>query len=167
MSAAGPALRDIHLPPAPWWPPAPGWWILAALILILALIAAWWLRRRTQDSIAQLVQREIALLESNFARSQDTAALAAGASRLLRRVALRIEPAAAVAGGDVWRAFLHRRAGNDQDAAMLDTLATASFQRHPQIDAASLLDALRSWCMRALRSPHPTGDAAGPAEAKQ
>lgn len=161
MNGAGPVLRDIHLPPAPWWPPAPGWWMLAALLVLLALATAWWLQRRTRSSVAQLVQHEIALLESAFARNQDAAALAAGASRLLRRVALRIEPAAAAAGGDDWRAFLHRRAGDDRIAAVLDELATAPFQREPRVDAASTLDALRSWCTRALRSPHPAGDVAG------
>jgi hypothetical protein len=160
VNSAGPALRDIHLPPAPWWPPAPGWWILAALVVLLAIVTAWWLRRRTRVDIAQLVQREVALLEAAFARDQDTAALAAGASRLLRRVAMRIEPAAAVAGADTWRAFLHRRAGDAKSAALLGELATASFQRHPPIDAASLLEALRGWCVHALRSPHPTGGVA-------
>ncbi|HET7563034.1 MAG TPA: DUF4381 family protein [Rhodanobacteraceae bacterium] len=155
MKSAGPVLRDIHLPPAAWWPPAPGWWILAASVVVLTVVTVWWLWRRSRTDVAQLVQREITQLESAFARNQDTAALAAGASRLLRRVARRVEPAAAVAGGDAWREFLHRHAPDEQGAAVLEALATTSFQRQPRIDAVKLLDALRSWCTHALRSPAP------------
>ena len=47
--AAGPELRDIHLPPPPgWWPPAPGWWLLAlvgVVVLVLAVRMLWRLER--------------------------------------------------------------------------------------------------------------------------
>ncbi|HET7931067.1 MAG TPA: DUF4381 family protein [Rhodanobacteraceae bacterium] len=167
MNDAGPVLRDIHLPPASWWPPAPGWWILAGLLVLLVAASAWWLRRRTRTHVVQLALREIAQLEAAFESSRDAAALAAGASRLLRRVARRVEPAAASTGGDAWREFVHRRAADERIASELDTLATASFQRQPRIDATKLLDALRRWCTHALRAPHPASDVAGRRDARQ
>ncbi|MEN6540794.1 MAG: DUF4381 family protein, partial [Mizugakiibacter sp.] len=45
VNAAGPILRDIHLPVVGGWPPAPGWWLCAALLLALFALGARWLRR--------------------------------------------------------------------------------------------------------------------------
>lgn len=154
MTGAGPVLRDIHVPPAAWWPPAPGWWALTgAVVLLIAVSAAWWILRRGRIGLARTLTREIAQLEAAYAADRDAAALAAGASRLLRRVALRVEPDVAALHGAAWRAFLQRRSPGGRSAASLDTLAATAFQRDPDIDAPALLAALREWCTHALRTP--------------
>src|SRR5579875_60598 len=77
----GPLLRDIHLPPASWWPPAPGWWCVAGIVvlgcLILVLSIGW--RRRRSPLRAAL--REIDMLEADHAEDNDDARLAEAASR--------------------------------------------------------------------------------------
>jgi hypothetical protein len=107
-AAAGPVLRDIHLPPAPgWWPPAPGWWLLGAL----AVAAALWLLHRWRRR--RRVQRERELLQQAWQRALDThpserepAALVAALSLLLRRSARRHAPHALALQGEPWLAFL-------------------------------------------------------------
>lgn len=151
MNADGPVLRDIHLPSAAWWPPAPGWWIVAAAVLLGACAIAWlqWRRARRRPLRASI--REVDSLAIAYARNRDATQLVDGASRLLRRVARMIDPAAASRSGDAWRAFL-RVYGCDmatQDA--LDHLVEARFRAHPVPDAPALLAALRTWCRDALR----------------
>lgn len=101
--------------------------------------------------------QEVTLLEARFARDSDGAALAAAASRLLRRVALRVEPEAAGATGVAWQEFVRRRAGDPAVAHTLAVLADAAFVRQPELDAPALLQALRCWCRRALRQRAPDG----------
>lgn len=155
MSAAGPVLRDIHLPPAAWWPLAPGWWVIAGLLVLILVVVAGCLLRRKRASLVATVTREIDALEAAYACHHDAVALAAGASRLLRRLAVRMDPAAASAHGAAWCAFLQQRARSRRDAEMLATLTTAAFQRTPAVDAGVLLTALRAWCTHAMRKPHP------------
>ena len=153
MNAGGPVLRDIHLPPAAWWPPAPGWWLLAALVLLLAAAGIWLANRRVRRRPLAVALREIDRLAATFAGDGDMAALADAASRLLRRVARRIDPVAASASGTAWRTFVH---ANTHDAAVrkvLDDLIDARFRAHPELDAPTLCAALRVWCKNALRRP--------------
>lgn len=157
MNPAGPILRDIHLPPAPWWPLAPGWWVLAGVAVALAIVLLLWWRRRRSARLVDAVLQEVTLLEARFARDSDGAALAAAASRLLRRVALRVEPEAAGATGVAWQEFVRRRAGDPAVAHTLAVLADAAFVRQPELDAPALLQALRCWCRRALRQRAPDG----------
>lgn len=151
----GPVLRDIHVPPAGWWPPAPGWWVLAGVVVALGL-AAWacfaWRRR---GSALRAALHEIDVLAAVFARDGDIEALADRASRLLRRIALRIDPGVAAHAGAEWRAFVHRYARDDATQRQLDALADARFRANPVIDAAALLAALRAWCRTALRHRSP------------
>jgi hypothetical protein len=147
----GPVLRDIHLPTAHWWPPAPGWWLLAALLLLVAVAAAWWLRRFARHASLRAAMREVDALESAHARDGDGAALAEGASRLMRRVAVRVSPAAASQTGEAWRAFVDRHAHADGTRRALDQLIDERFRAHPVLDASALLVALRIWCRDALR----------------
>lgn len=103
-------LRDIHLPPAPpWWPPAPGWWWLAAAVaaVLAFVIARQWRRRRRRLALARL-------FDDAVARSPTPAARIGAMSELLRRVARRVDPAAATFAGDDWLRFLDRgRATHD------------------------------------------------------
>lgn len=147
----GPVLRDIHVPPASWWPPGPGWWVLAGVIVAIALAAAagWSWHRRSAPLRAAL--REIDDLAAAFARDGDAMALVDGASRLLRRVALRIDPGAAAHAGARWRGFVHRHARDAAIRHQLDRLADARFRPQPAVDAPALLAALRLWCRGALR----------------
>jgi hypothetical protein len=151
MTAAGPVLRDIHLPPAAWWPPAPGWWLLAVLVLVTgALVAAWFVYRRRHGTLRALL-REIDALELAYPRDADSARLADQASRLLRRVARRVEPRAASANGSAWRAFVHKYAHADATRQALDALLDVRFRVTPGLDASALCAALRAWCRAALR----------------
>ena len=155
MSADGPVLRDIHLPPAAWWPPAPGWWLLATLVLLLTVLVIWLVKRRARRGPLRAAMREVDRLECDYSRDGDTTALAAGASRLLRRVALRVDPACAAAPGDAWRAFLRTHAGDANAEQHLDALVSAPFQNQPPLDARALLDAVCACCRHALRRARP------------
>lgn len=151
MNASGPVLRDIHLPPAAWWPLAPGWWLLAlGLIFVLAGFALWWWVWQ-RGHLLHSVMREIDAIEAAHAANGDAARLADHASRLLRRVARRVDPAAAAQGGEAWRAFLHHHAHDPATRKALDDLADARFRAHPVLDAPALMAALRAWCRNALR----------------
>lgn len=110
-SAAGPELRDIHLPHAPaWWPPAPGWWLLALVALVAVVFLLRRLRRRVRHRrwLAR-VQAELARIADAHARGRTALDAAADVSRLLRRAALRLEPTAAALRGDAWLDFLDAR----------------------------------------------------------
>lgn len=156
VTVDAPVLRDIHLPSAAWWPLAPGWWLLAVTALLLVASGVWLARRHVRRGPLRAAMREVDLLERDFSRNGDTAMLAAGASRLLRRVAMRVEPACAAAPGDAWRAFLDTHAGDASTAQELDILVTAPFRNQPSLDASALLDAVRACCRRALRrGRHP------------
>ncbi|MDE2053419.1 MAG: DUF4381 domain-containing protein [Xanthomonadaceae bacterium] len=149
---SGPALRDIHLPPAHWWPPAPGWWLLAALLLIAAIGIAWWLRRMGRGNPVRVALREIDALAAAHARDGNTARLADGASRLMRRVALRAAPDVASRTGAGWRAFVQMHAPDATTRQALDELVGERFRAQPMLDAPALLAALRAWCRSALRA---------------
>ncbi len=153
----GPQLRDIHLPAAPWWPPAPGWWVLAAAVLLVALGVAWWWRRAARARLPRAVLREIDALEAGYARDGDAARVVDGASRLLRRVARRVEPEVASRTGEAWRAFVHRYARAAVTRAALDQLADARFRAQPTVEIQALLVALRQWCRDALRASQAPG----------
>ncbi|MGN6313069.1 MAG: DUF4381 domain-containing protein [Rhodanobacteraceae bacterium] len=148
----GPALRDIHVPPVSWWPPAVGWWLLAALGLIAisasVLLAVRYRRRALPHRVAR---RELDALAARFAQDRDPRVLAAGISKLLRRIALMIEPAAASKDLAGWRAFLERRAPGAFADEQFDALLEAPYRAHPALDAEALLAATRRWCERALR----------------
>jgi hypothetical protein len=147
----GPVLRDIHLPAAHWWPPAPGWWLLAALLLLVVVAAAWWFRRFALGAPLREAMREVDALETAHARDGDGAALAEGASCLMRRIALRVSPAAASQTGEAWRAFVDRHAHADGTRRVLGQLIDERFRAHPVLDASALPAALRTWCRDALR----------------
>lgn len=155
----GPVLRDIHVPQPGWWPPAPGWWVLAGILVAIGLLAWAGLARHRRRAPLRAALREIDRLAAAFERSGDAAMLADGASRLLRRIALRVDPAVAARTGGEWRGFVHRFAPDAATRRELDALADARFRTHPVVDAAALLPALRVWCRRALRRLSP--DAAG------
>ena len=152
MNASGPALRDIHVPTVAWWPPAIGWWLLAALALI-AIVAGVLLviRYRRRLHPRRAARRELEALAARYARDRDTHALAAGLSKLLRRIALLIDPAAAARGSTGWRVFLESRAPGAFDDAQLVMLLEAPYHAHAVLDAEALLSATRIWCERALR----------------
>lgn len=160
----GPVLRDIHLPSAPWWPLAPGWWLLLGALVLLALGIAWWLRRQANHRPLRAALREVDALAASHAADGDDAGLADGASRLLRRIALRVDPSAAAQTGAAWSAFLAAHARDSNTRCALDALAVQRFRAQPSLDAPALLVALRTWCRDALngRATSPRRVASAP-----
>lgn len=151
----GPVLRDIHLPSAHWWPLAPGWWLLVACVVLVAIGVAWWLRRVARGNPVRAVLREIDALEAAHARDGDAAQLANEASRLMRRVALRVAPDMAAQTGATWHAFVLAHASGETVRRALDQLAGERYRAQPVLDAPALLAALRAWCRNALRAHAP------------
>lgn len=153
MNDSGPVLRDIHLPPAGWWPPAPGWWLLLLAVIAFAVGVAWWWRRRARRRPLQSILREIDAIEAAHADRHDDACAAEDASRLLRRMARRIDPAAATQDGAAWRAFVHRYARDAATRQALDALMDVRFRALPVLDVPAVAAALRVWCRTAWRAP--------------
>jgi hypothetical protein len=148
----GPVLRDIHLPLAHWWPLAPGWWLLVGLFVLVAIGIAWWLRHMTRGNPVRIALREIDALEAAHARDGDAAHLANEASRLMRRVALRVAPDVAAQTGATWHAFVLAHASDETVRRALDELAGERYRAQPVLDVPALLAALRVWCRNALRA---------------
>jgi hypothetical protein len=148
---AGPALRDIHLPPAPgWWPPAPGWWVLALLAVALS---AWlvvylyriWRRRRYRRAVMSEFDRCIGAVRN------DPAALAAALSNFLRRLCKHEDAAKAALAGEPWLAHLDRGIDSDEFTRGVGrALIEAPFRRTAQYDSAALIALVRRWTRRAL-----------------
>lgn len=153
MNDSGPALRDIHLPPARWWPPAPGWWLLLLVVIALGVGVAWWWRRRARRRPLRSILREIDAIEAAYASNGDDARVAEAASRLLRRLARRIDPASATQSGATWHEFVHRYARDAATRQALDSLMDVRFRAHPALDVPAVTAALRAWCRAALRTP--------------
>jgi hypothetical protein len=152
MSDSGPVLRDIHLPSAGWWPLAPGWWLLLLAVVALAVGVAWWWRQRTRWRPLQSILREIDAIEAAHAIDRDDARAAEEASRVLRRVARRIDPTVAAQSGATWRAFVHSCAPDAATRQALDTLMDIRFRAFPTLEVPALTKALRAWCRTALRT---------------
>jgi hypothetical protein len=152
-AAAGPTLRDIHLPPDPsWWPPAPGWWVLAALLLTASVAGAWfWFRHRRAFRQRQQVLFELDRLVLRYQDEDDQVALASGLHQLLRRVARRHDALATQQRGEAWRQTLARV---PVDAATLDRLVALEqliYRPRLPFDHAAAVMAVRQWLRLALK----------------
>lgn len=155
MNAHGLVLRDIHVPHAAWWPLAPGWWLAAVAVLLLLAGIGWWWRRRASGSTLAVALHEIDVMASAYAIDCDARRVVESASRLLRRVAVRVQPAVASQGGNAWRDFVHRHARDAATRRILDQMIDARFRAQPELEVPMLLAALRSWCVDALRARSP------------
>lgn len=150
VNTAGPALRDIHLPAAAWWPLAPGWWIVLGLV-VLALVASVLVGvRRRHRRMLRVALHAIGQLQTAQQSTHDGAELVAQASQLLRRVALQVEPHVASTDGAEWRAFVQRYARSPSTREVMRRLLDERFRPAPTLEAATLLPALRDWCRAAL-----------------
>ncbi len=152
--AAGPELRDIHLPPDPsWWPPAPGWWLLAALILVGLLVCTFWLLRiwRARRWRRRL-RAQLEGIAAAYREHDDAARLSAELSGLLRRASLLIDTRAASLTGEAWLDFLDAHgSGEGFRYGPGRVLLDAPWQRRAKIDADALLDLVRAWFARVMR----------------
>ena len=151
--AAGPVLRDIHLPPAPsWWPPAPGWWLLLALVLVLLGSAVWWWRRcRRAAHERQRVLSEVARLRARHQHDADGVRLAGELHQLLRRVARTHDPHAAQQQGAAWRATLARVPVDAATLQQLVALEQSMYRADAPFDSACAVAAVEAWLRLALR----------------
>lgn len=152
MNSPGPALRDIHLPQVSWWPPAIGWWLLAASILIvLSAVAVIWLRGRNARALRRVARRELHALAGRHARDRNDVVLAAGISRLLRRIALLLQPDVVASNDSAWREFLSNRVQAAFTGDQIDALTDAPYRARASFDAGALIRSTSQWCERALR----------------
>lgn len=163
---SGPALRDIHMPPAPaWWPPAPGWWMLAALVFLLIGVAVWFGRKQRRAARGRrAVMHEVDRLALQHEQSGDTAALVTGLHQLLRRVARDHDARAVKQRGDAWRRTLSRV---PTDAATLEQLVALDqwlYRPPAAFDHAAALAAVRGWLRGALRPKRWKAPPAEPAD---
>jgi hypothetical protein len=110
-------LRDIALPePVGVFPLAPAWYLLAALLLALVAWAAYlYLKRRAAFLYRREALAELEAIAAALDGKGGRIALAARLPELLKRVALQVEPRAAVASlSDArWLGELDRLYGGD------------------------------------------------------
>lgn len=149
----GPALRDIHLPPAPsWWPPAPGWWVLAVLALLIVVAAVYgWRRRVARVARGRRLLAEVDALAEAYAVDEDRSALASALHQLLRRAARQIDPAAATRQNGAWRATL---ASVPVEAYVVDYLMQldqALYRPDAAFEVPPVLHAMKHWLKAMLQ----------------
>lgn len=158
MNAAGPELRDIHLPAEPlWWPPAPGWWLLLLALLAFALALPWLWRRFGPVPFKQAALRELVDIRRSLGDGHtDNRRSLDAVSRLMRRVAIdyRGRMNAASNSGDAWVENLEqlspRRVFSE---SQLEWLAHGRYRPQQEIDAEALIDACEKW-IRSLPREH-------------
>ncbi len=151
-SDLGERIREIKLPDGvSWWPPAPGWWLLAGLIL-LAVVAGIALYRRR--ALRRAALRELDRLRREYQSIGDPSALAAGLSKLLRRVTLARARRTAVAGlrGEAWLGHLDRTGRTrDFSSGPGRVLHTLPYSGEGEVEASALLSLARRWIRRNTR----------------
>lgn len=142
-------LRDIHPPADPaLWPPAPGWWV--ALFLVLATLTLVGRRAWRAHRVRTRRRRILAELAGLSTRTQG-AALAAGVSALLKRIALTRFDRAEVAPltGAAWLDFLDRHGGEGRFAKGPGrVLGEGPYAPAPTVDTEALLDLAEAWVRR-------------------
>lgn len=137
-------LRDVHLPPAPWFWSMPDW-VLAALLLLLVL-SGWAGLRFLRRPLLRAAMRDIALIEYAYAQDRNASRLVRNLSRLLRRYAAARFPQSGIEGltGGEWAGFLVAH-GRGFDAGMAELLAVRPYQAQGDVDAALLVQQVRRW----------------------
>lgn len=147
----GPALRDIHLPPAPaWWPPAPGWWIAMALLLLGCAVGLWlWRKQRRRRACERALLAEVDALVAQHAK--DPQRMAAELHALLRRVALRLNAGATQRRGEAWRTILASVTAEPSTLDALMSLEATMYRPQASIDVDIVAGAVRRWLVAAWR----------------
>ncbi len=151
-SDLGERIREIKLPEGvSGWPPAPGWWLLAGLILLAVVVAIALYRRR---ALRRAALRELERLRRDYQSIGDPSALAAGLSKLLRRVALARATRVSVAGlrGEAWLGYLDRTGRTrDFSGGPGRVLRTLPYSGDGELEASALLSLARRWIRRNTR----------------
>jgi len=146
------AIEGIRLPDTvSGWPPGPGWWLVAALALAFLVVGAYAIRRRHRYRRAALaiLQR----IRADYADHGDNARLAMELNVLLRRAALVRLPRNETASltGHRWLALLDRMAGvRGFSEGTGRALASAPYERAPELDGEALLRLVDTWLRKAL-----------------
>jgi hypothetical protein len=148
-------LADIHLPAAiGWWPLAPGWWVLLALLTITSIAIFIWHYRAKRNRYRKLAQQELDRIYNNFQNTRNAANFLHETSVLLRRTALTAYPQTFNASikGQAWLNWLDSVCPAKHKGSVLrfnsecgQQLLTASYQKNPAIDAASLYVVCSYW----------------------
>ncbi len=145
-------IRGIRLPDGvSAWPPAPGWWLLAGAILFVVVAGVVLYRRR---ALRRAALRELDILRREYQSVGNAAALAAGLSKLLRRVAMTRSRRTAVAGlrGEAWLGYLDRTGGTrDFSTGPGRVLRTLPYSGNGEVEAPALLSLTRRWILRNTR----------------
>lgn len=147
----GPALRDIHLPPAPaWWPPAPGWWIVMVLLLLGCVVGLWlWRQQHRRRARERALLAEVDDLVAQH--GQDPQRLAAELHALLRRAALRLDAGATQRRGNAWRTTLASVTAEPSTLDALMSLETVMYRPQTNIEVDAVAAAVRRWLVAAWR----------------
>lgn len=137
-------LREVHLPPFPWFWSLPDW--VFAIVALLLLSGVVCLLRQWRHPMLRKALREIAQLEDAYVGDRNANRLVRGLSRVLRRYAAARFPQAGVEGmtGHAWVLFLTTH-GYGIDAAAVDALAVRPYQAQGEIDASLLIGQVRHW----------------------